>query len=114
MGRAPASADELNAIEAAAIRWLAVREHSVRELSCKLGRRYADSSLVEQVIEDLLDPRRDAALGDQLLGNLAEADDLVDLGGADVGGLHAGLAVRGDGGRDRRRRATPAAQGRRA
>lgn len=41
------------AVEATAIRLLASREHSVAELRSKLGSRFSDASLVEQVLQDL-------------------------------------------------------------
>jgi regulatory protein len=45
--------DAALSIEAAAVRFLAVREHSTRELRDKLSARFADTGLIEQVLVDL-------------------------------------------------------------
>jgi regulatory protein len=52
-GRETGGADAALSIEAAAVRFLAVREHSTRELRDKLNARFADTVLVEQVLADL-------------------------------------------------------------
>ena len=46
-------ADDVLSIESTAIRLLAAREHSVRELRDKLGSRFAATDLIEQVVADL-------------------------------------------------------------
>ena len=49
-GHAAGGKDAALSIEAAAVRFLAVREHSTRELRDKLSARFADTGLVEQVL----------------------------------------------------------------
>ena len=52
-GHAAGEKDAALSIEAAAVRFLAVREHSTRELRDKLSARFPDTALIEQVLADL-------------------------------------------------------------
>ena len=53
MNGAVARVDDVLSVEATAVKLLATREHSVRELRDKLSSRFSDSDLVGRVIDDL-------------------------------------------------------------
>ena len=52
-GREAGEKDAVLLIEAAAVRFLAVREHSTRELHDKLSTRFADTDLIDRVLAGL-------------------------------------------------------------